>query len=88
MGIFGVSLNTAGLGLGSGIDVQATVAQLVQAAEAPEQAMIQDQQLFSSQTSALNNLNSLLSSLQTAVNALQAPTASLMRRLRLPLTRQ
>jgi len=38
---FGVNLNTTGLGLGAGIDVQATVAQLVQAARAPEQAMTQ-----------------------------------------------
>jgi flagellar hook-associated protein 2 len=77
MGGFGVSLNTTGLGLGSGIDVQATVSQLVQAAEAPEQAMVQEQQLFTSQASALNNLNSLLSSLQTAVEALQGPDGQL-----------
>ena len=77
MGGFGINLNTTGLGLGSGIDVQATVNQLVQAAEAPEQAMTQEQQLFTSQASALNNLNSLLSSLQTAVEALQGPDGQL-----------
>ena len=77
MGGFGVNLNTTGLGLGSGIDVQATVNQLVQAAEAPEQAMKQEQQLFTSQASALNNLNSLLNALQTAVTALQGPDGQL-----------
>src|SRR6516225_292003 len=77
MGGFGFNLNPTGLGLGSGIDVQATVNQLVQAAEAPEQAMVQEQQLLSSQSSALNNLNSLLSSLQTAVDALQGPNGLL-----------
>jgi len=77
VGGFGVNLNTTGLGLGSGIDVQATVNQLVQAAEAPEQAMKQEQQLFTSQASALNNLNSLLNALQTAVTALQGPDGQL-----------
>jgi flagellar hook-associated protein 2 len=77
VGSFGINLNTTGLGLGSGIDVQATVNQLVQAAEAPEQAMTEEQQLFTSQASALNNLNSLLSSLQTAVEALQGPDGQL-----------
>jgi flagellar hook-associated protein 2 len=77
VGSFGINLDTTGLGLGSGIDVQATVSELVQAAEAPEQAMTEEQQLLTSQASAINNLNSLLSSLQTAVEALQGPDGAL-----------
>ena len=80
MGTFGINLNTTGMGLGTGIDVQGTVSQLVQAARAPEQAMTQEQQLLTAQSSALNNLNSLLSTLQTAVNALEDPAGQLTAR--------
>lgn len=81
MGGFGVNLNTSGLGLGAGIDVQGTVAQLTQAAQAGEQVYLQEQQLYTSQTSALNNINSLLSTLQTNVNALQDPLGALAARI-------
>jgi len=80
-GIFGVNLNTTGFGLGTGIDVQSTVATLIAAARAPEQAMIQEQQLFQSQTSAINNLNTLLTTLQNAVNGLKDQSGQLANRV-------
>jgi flagellar hook-associated protein 2 len=80
-GGFGVNLNTAGTGLGTGIDVQSTVQQLVQALRAPEQPLLQQQSLFTSQASALNNITGLLNSLQEAVQSLQDPAGPLAARL-------
>ncbi len=80
MSLFGVNLNTSGLGLGAGIDVQGTVAQLTQAAQAGEQVYLQEQQLYSNQTSALNNINNLLTTLQNSVNALKDPLGALAAR--------
>ncbi|HLI35557.1 MAG TPA: flagellar filament capping protein FliD [Terriglobia bacterium] len=77
MGVFGINLNTAGLGLGSGLNVQQTVSQLVAAAQQSEAPLLQEQQLYTSQTSALNNINTLLGNLQTAVSALQDPLGAL-----------
>jgi flagellin-specific chaperone FliS len=74
---FGLNLNTTGLGLNQGLDVQQTVATLVAAAKAPEQPLIDEENFYSSQESALNNLNDLLSKLQTAVQALQDPLGGL-----------
>lgn len=80
-GIFGVNLNTTGLGLGAGIDVQSTVASLIAAARAPEQALTDEQTLFQSQTSAITNLNTLLTTLQNAANALQDSSGQLTDRV-------
>ncbi len=74
---FGLNLNTTGLGLNQGLNVQQTVAALVAAAQAPEQPLLDEQSFYSSQQSALNNINDLLDSLQTAVQALQDPLGGL-----------
>jgi len=73
MGTFGINLNTTGLGLGQGINVETTVATLVQALEEPEQPMLDEQTFLQSQSSAISNISSLLTNLQTAVQALQDP---------------
>lgn len=74
---FGLNLNTAGLGLNQGLDVQQTVQALVQAAEEPEQPLLTEQQFYQSQESAISNINTLLGNLQTAVQALQDPLGAL-----------
>src|SRR5579883_1348343 len=74
---FGLNLNTMGLGLNQGLNVQQTVATLVAAAQATEQPLLDQQKLLSSQQSALNNINNLLNTLQTAVQALQDPVGAL-----------
>jgi flagellar hook-associated protein 2 len=74
---FGLNLNTMGLGLNQGLNVQQTVATLVAAAQATEQPLIDQQKFLSSQQSALNNINNLLNSLQTSVHALQDPVGAL-----------
>lgn len=76
-GTFGLNLNTSGLGLNQGINVQQTVASLVAAAEQPEQSLLNEQQFYSSQQSAVNNINNLLGNLQTAIQALQDPVGAL-----------
>ena len=81
MGGFGINLSTAGLGLGTGINVQSTVAQLTASAEAGEQVYLDEQQLYTNQTSALNNINGLLSTLQTSVQTLQDPAGQLAARV-------
>src|SRR5579883_3451857 len=73
---FGLNLNTMGLGLNQGLNVQQTVATLVAAAQATEQHLLDQQKLLSSQQSALNN-NNILNTLQTAVQALQDPVGAL-----------
>ena len=77
MGTFGINLNTTGFGLGTGINVQATVATIIQADEAPEQPMLDEQAFLQSQSSAITNISSLLTTLQTAVQALQDPQGQL-----------
>ncbi len=77
MGTFGINLNTTGLGLGQGINVQTTVATIIQADEAPEQPMLNEQTFLQSQSSAISNISSLLTTLQTAVQALQDPEGQL-----------
>ncbi len=74
---FGLNLDTTGLGLNQGLNVQQTVAALVAAAQAPEQPLLDEQSFYSSQQSALNNINNLLDSLQTSVQALQVPLGGL-----------
>ncbi|HEX5481763.1 MAG TPA: flagellar filament capping protein FliD [Terriglobia bacterium] len=76
-GTFGLNLNTTGLGLNQGINVQQTVASLVAAAEQPEQPLLTEQQFYSSQQSAVSNINNLLGDLQTAIQALQDPVGAL-----------
>lgn len=58
-------------GLGSGLDVNTIVSQLVAAEKAPAQNQIDSQQAaITAQTSALGQLSSLLSSLQTSLSSL------------------
>jgi flagellar hook-associated protein 2 len=73
MGTFGVNLNTAGLGLGTGINVAAFVQQLTQAASVPLQQMQAEQATYTAQQNAISNINSLLSTLQNATLTLQDP---------------
>jgi flagellar hook-associated protein 2 len=70
-------LNTASLFSGQGIDVASVVNQLVSAARAPEQAWLNQQQTIQVQEGSLNQLNTELSALQTAVDALKDPAGAL-----------
>lgn len=74
---FGLNINTTGLGLNQGLNVQQTVAALVTAAEAPLQPLQNQEQVYTSQQSAINNINTLLGNLQTAVQSLQDPLGGL-----------
>ncbi|MGH9398499.1 MAG: flagellar filament capping protein FliD [Terriglobia bacterium] len=74
---FGLNINTTGLGLNQGLNVQQTVAALVTAAEQPEQVLKNQEQFFTTQQSTINNINTLLGNLQTAVQALQDPLGGL-----------
>ncbi len=74
---FGLNINTTGLGLNQGLNVQQTVAALVTAAEEPEQPLKNEEQFYTSQQSAISNINTLLGNLQTAVLALQDPLGGL-----------
>ncbi|MGA9937305.1 MAG: flagellar filament capping protein FliD [Candidatus Acidiferrales bacterium] len=56
--------------VGTGINVQAVVAEIIAADSTPLTDMQNQQSTFSSQTSALQNIGSLLSTLQTSVQAL------------------
>lgn len=55
---------------GQGIDVQSTVAQLMQIARQPETAMQTEQATLSTQASAIGTINNALSSLQSSVQVL------------------
>jgi flagellar hook-associated protein 2 len=74
---FGLNLNTTGLGLNQGIDVQQTVQALETAAEAPEKQMETEETYYSNQASAATNINNLLGDLQTAVQAIEDPDGGL-----------
>ncbi len=85
MGGFGTGLNALDLsgssfGMGQGLDVQSIVQSLTQAAQANETQYTDEQTLYNSQISALTNINSLLTSLQTATQALQDPAGALAAR--------
>jgi len=62
---------------GSGLDVQSTVDQLMQAAEAPEQLMQQQQNTLDQQASAFNDLSSKLSDLDSKLTTLGDFTGAL-----------
>lgn len=72
-----VSSNTSsGAAGGSVINVSSLVSQLVQATEAPQQALITTQTTaVTAQVSALGTLKSALSTFQTALTSLSTPTA-------------
>jgi flagellar hook-associated protein 2 len=78
----GLNLNSMGLNQstvssGSGIDVTAVVNQILDAARAPERLWQQQQSTFTAQSNALNSINSGLSALQTAMQALSDVTGAL-----------
>lgn len=74
---FGLNLDTTGLGLNQGLNVQQTVNALVAAAQETEQPLINEQNTYNSQESAIKNINNLISSLETTVQALQDPLGGL-----------
>ena len=61
--------------VGIGIDVQSVVAQIIAADSGPLQALQNQQSTFTSQTSALNNISSLLATLQTSIQGLSDPNS-------------
>ncbi len=77
---FGISLSSTGLNLGTGINVQSTVATIIQADSVPLTAMQNQQSTYSSQTSAINNINNLLYTLQNSVFTLEDPLGQLTAR--------
>ena len=75
MGTSSVNLNSMGLNQGtvssgSGIDVTSVVNQIIDSQRGPEKLWQQQQSNLTSQTNALNSLNSSLTALQTAMQAL------------------
>ncbi|MGH9403987.1 MAG: flagellar filament capping protein FliD [Terriglobia bacterium] len=74
---FGLNINTQGLGLNQGLNVQQTVAALVTAAEQPLTQLQNEKAAYTNQQSAVSSINTLLGNLQTAVLALQDPAGGL-----------
>lgn len=74
---FGLNINTTGLGLNQGLNVQQTVAALVAAAEQPLTQLQNEETNYKNQQSAAQNVNTLLGNLQTAILALQDPAGGL-----------
>jgi flagellar hook-associated protein 2 len=79
MSTTGLNLNSLGMNQttvtsGSGIDVTAVVNQILDAARAPERLWQQQQSNFTAQSNALTSINSSLSALQTAIQALHDVT--------------
>ena len=71
MAVSGLNLSTSGTGLGSGIDVQSTVEQLIAAESGPlQQAQTQSARL-SQEQSTISSLGSILSSMKTNADNLK-----------------
>lgn len=64
------SINLSSTTSGSGLDVTATVDQLMQVERAPERAWQQQQQTMTAQAAALRNMNSQLDTLESRINDL------------------
>ncbi len=82
MSTTGLNLNSLGMNQstatsGSGIDVTAVVNQILDAARAPERLWQQQQSNFTAQSNALTSINSSLSALQTAMQALHDVTGAI-----------
>ncbi len=71
------SLNLSGLGLGNGINVQQFVQSLVQTADVPLTQMQAEQTTYTSQLSAISNINTLLGNVQNDIQNLQDPLGPL-----------
>src|ERR1700722_6981821 len=85
MGGFGTGVNALNLsgtsfGLGQGLNVQNIVQTLTTAAQANESIYTNEQTLYQSQTSALNSISGLLTSLQVSSQTLQDPAGPLAAR--------
>lgn len=66
-------VNDAFSGKSSGIDVSSVVSELMQVEEQPETQMQAEQTTINSQISALTNINTELTALQTSIQALEDP---------------
>ena len=65
-----LGLNSTSSSSGSGLDVTAVVNQILDAARGPERLWQRQQSGLTAQTNALNSINSSLTALQTAMQAL------------------
>ena len=74
------ALSSSGLGTGQGIDVTATVNQLIANLRGPEQVWQTQQQLLAGQSSALTQLKTEVAALSDATNSLSDPAGSLSAR--------
>ncbi len=72
----GTSLASSSLSSGTGLDVGATVDQLMIAERAPERLLQSQQQTLSAQASALRDLNNRLETLETRINTLKDITGA------------
>lgn len=70
------SLSSGGTGSGNGIDVGATVDQLIYAEQAPERLLQAQQSMLAAQSTALRSLNSSLETLESSVNSLKDLTGA------------
>jgi flagellar hook-associated protein 2 len=74
------ALSSSGLGTGQGIDVTATVNQLITNLRGPEQVWQTQQQILKGQASALTQLNTEVSALSNAIDSLNDPAGDLSAR--------
>ena len=74
------ALSSSGLGTGQGIDVTATVNQLIANLRGPEQVWQTQQQILQGQSSALTQLNTEVTALSNAVDTLNDPAGALSAR--------
>ncbi len=73
----GSSLVNSIFSSGTGLDVNATVDQILYAERAPERLMQAQQSALSAQTAALNSINSKLSTLKDKIDALKDPSGAM-----------
>ncbi len=74
------ALSSSGLGTGQGIDVTATVNQLIANLRGPEQVWQTQQQILQGQASALTQLNTEVTALSNAIDSLNDPAGDLSAR--------
>jgi len=74
------ALSSSGLGTGQGIDVTATVSQLIANLRGPEQVWQTQQKILAGQSSALTQLNTEVTALSDAVDSLNDPAGALTAR--------
>jgi len=74
------ALNSSNTGMGTGIDVTSAVNSMITALRAPEQQWQAQQQTLQGQITSLNQLNSEISALSNAVDALNDPAGATVSR--------